>query len=786
MPLLAKPKARLLLAISILYIMAAGCGSSPQVYLERGNRFFDVGKFDDAQIQYQKAIQKSPKFGEAHYRLALVELQKNQPVAAYRELQRAVELMPGNTTVLAKLGQLALSIYNVDQQHPKQLYDQAAKASAELAKQNPEGFDANMLQGALDLVGKKPADAVSHLRKAMQKKPDDLDAQLGLARALVLNNQTPEAIDLAQSMVAKHKTFGPAYDFLYDEYRLTGKPDEAGNILKLKADNNPKQAAYLVQLARYYAGMRKPAEMTATIQRLLDDPADFPNGLLVAGDFYASTGQPDEALRQYEKGLASPTKDSTAKDSLTRDTTTYRKRISGILVAQRKWSDAYVQVAAILKEHPDDQETKMVRALIWLDEGKPENLDPAIAELRAQQVKRPQDPVLHYQIGNALARKNDVDGARREWLAATKQSRSYLPPRFALVQLDLSQNKPNDALPIAEEIAAADPRNPQARLLLATCLTAAGQYQRARAELNQLVTQFPQSPQVRFRIGLLDLSEGKFKEAEDVFRHFEGSAASEPEVLAGLAQAYQGQNESMKAIQLLQDQLKRKPDSTALRRSLAHFAVASKNYDVAIEQYKLLAVADPKSTDVALSLAAAYNAKGDHPAAVEVLKKASETDPKSLTVNLELAQMYVVGGRLDDAKAMYRHVLQIQPNNPNALNDLAYLMADSGENLDEALSFAQRGLQTAVSPALKTSLSDTLGWIYLKKKMNDSALQTFQSLVRSNPGNMTFRYHLGAALYQKGDAQAARAELQTALSSKPASSDEPKIRELLALLDHRS
>jgi Flp pilus assembly protein TadD len=124
----------------------------------------------------------------------------------------------------------------------------------------------------------------------------------------------------------------------------------------------------------------------------------------------------------------------------------------------------------------------------------------------------------------------------------------------------------------------------------------------------------------------------------------------------------------------------------------------------------------------------------------------------------------------------------MDPNNANALNDLAFLMADSGGKLDQALAYAQRGLQYAKDPGLKSSLADTLGWIYVKKNMTDSALQTFENLVRNNPGNATFRYHLGTALYQKGDKQEARVELEAALAAKPSNMDERKIKALLARL----
>jgi thioredoxin-like negative regulator of GroEL len=73
-----------------------------------------------------------------------------------------------------------------------------------------------------------------------------------------------------------------------------------------------------------------------------------------------------------------------------------------------------------------------------------------------------------------------------------------------------------------------------------------------------------------------------------------------------------------------------------------------------------------------------------------------------------------------------------------------------------------------------------LGWIYLKKRMYDSALQSFQTLVNSNPGDMTFRYHLGVTLYQMGNKNKAKLELQAALAATNKSEDEPRIRELLS------
>jgi tetratricopeptide (TPR) repeat protein len=764
------PVARRLFPLLVCALTVVACSRSPKSYVERGNSFAAAGKYADAAIQYENAIQKDDGYGDAHYRLGLLDLKRGQTVPAFRELRRAAELMPKNEEALFQLGQVSLSIYNADARHPATLYDQASKADEQLLRLHPDGYAGNLLKGALAIVDKNPVEAAQRLRKAAKAKPGDPDAQLGLATALAQSDQVPEALSLAQDLIRRDKTYAPAYQFLFQQYQAAGRKDDAEGVLRLQLDNNPKQSAYVVELARYYAATQRTAEMEATLAKLAV-ARDFPTGRLIAGDFYLSLGKPDQALGQFGAGLASASKDRN----------TYRKRMIPILAAQKKWPESYELIAAALKDQPNDEEIKLMRALAWLDEGKPQNLDGALAELKAQSAKKSNDASLHFQTGVAMARKGDKDGALREWVAANKADKNYLPSRYSLIQLYLSQGKNDQALSVSEEIVAATPRDARAILAHASCLTAAGQYMRARTELNRLIVQFPQSPQLLFRLGVLDIAEQKYKDAEDTFRKIEGAAAKDPQVLAGMAQALQGLGQGAQAIQMLQAEVKRDPISPALRQLLANIAAAAGKYDIAVDEYKELADAAPGSVSLQLSLASAYTAKGDAASAQGVLEKAAQADPKSVPASLMLAQSLVANGHIEEAKARYRKVLQAEPDNANALNDLAFLMADSGENLDLALSYAQRGSQFAKDPGLKTSLSDTVGWIYVKKNMNDAAVQTFETLVRNDPRNSTYLYHLGAALLQKGDKQGAKVRLQAALAAaKPGTQDEARIKELLS------
>jgi Flp pilus assembly protein TadD len=97
--------------------------------------------------------------------------------------------------------------------------------------------------------------------------------------------------------------------------------------------------------------------------------------------------------------------------------------------------------------------------------------------------------------------------------------------------------------------------------------------------------------------------------------------------------------------------------------------------------------------------------------------------------------------------------------------------------LDEALNLAQRAVQRVPG---QPEFSDTIGYVYLKKKMLDSAVRSFDGLVQKYPGNPTYRYHLGMALLATGDKAGARKALEAALANHPAEDQAAKIRELAA------
>jgi tetratricopeptide (TPR) repeat protein len=115
----------------------------------------------------------------------------------------------------------------------------------------------------------------------------------------------------------------------------------------------------------------------------------------------------------------------------------------------------------------------------------------------------------------------------------------------------------------------------------------------------------------------------------------------------------------------------------------------------------------------------------------------------------------------EKSKKHYRAALEINPEFAPAANNLAFRLAEEGQNLDEALGYAQMAKEKLPEDP---NVMDTLGWVYFKKGLYDSAISEFSDSLQKIPDNAIVNYHLGMALYKKGDADNARSQLEKALS----------------------
>ncbi len=108
-----------------------------------------------------------------------------------------------------------------------------------------------------------------------------------------------------------------------------------------------------------------------------------------------------------------------------------------------------------------------------------------------------------------------------------------------------------------------------------------------------------------------------------------------------------------------------------------------------------------------------------------------------------------------------RRVLAEEPNNPTALNNLGYFLAERNERLEEALAMVQRALRASPN---NPSFLDSLGWIYFKLGKLDSAERYLSEAARRDPTSSAIQEHRGDLLHKRGKSAEARAAWQKALT----------------------
>jgi len=128
-----------------------------------------------------------------------------------------------------------------------------------------------------------------------------------------------------------------------------------------------------------------------------------------------------------------------------------------------------------------------------------------------------------------------------------------------------------------------------------------------------------------------------------------------------------------------------------------------------------------------------------------------EQQRTNLQVRLSFARR--AEGDRNGSEAILTEVVARHPRLVGALNALAYLWAEDGRRLDEALEMQQRALEQR---PFSGALQDTLGWILYRMGRTEEALVILELANRYLPDNFEVLEHLGDALFSLGREDEAR------------------------------
>jgi len=792
----------------VLALTLVSCSRDPastrKRYVESGNKYFDRGRYNEAMIQYRNALKIDPKFGLAYYKVGVTDLKGKQPNAtgAFSAFRRAVQLLKDDQAYqeeyrqsLVHLSELILAGAPNDKQlmgdvagvHGVAGEDDKEGYIEILLKKDPNSYDAYRLRGDVNLLRWKqqfetkldPAaadrlldTAMADYRKADSIKPGEVAVTMAMAQILQEQKHYAEGEAYYRQVIDKDKSSYLGYMKLYGMLMSEGRTADGEQVLKTAVRNNPQTAEYLVRLAYHYGSVNRRDDMLNVLQQIKSHANEWGTVYQVVGDFYLRTGDAESALREYREGIVKEPKRKAA----------YQHSIIEVLMRQGKRAEAAEVNNQILKDNPKDADAKSLAATFLLDQG---DINQATTELQAVVTSAPDNAVAHYQLGRAYAAsgRSKWEEARQQFEKAVSLRADYSLPRLGLAELQVAHGEYQAALDSVQEILKIDKGNVNARLIESKALLGQKKYGESDSLLAEAMKTNPSSPDVYYQAGVSALTRGDAKAAEASFLRAYELNPTNSRALLGVTEADIQAGKPDAAMALLGAEAKKAPNRLDIVMLMGTTEVRVGKYQDALTYFTRVLSGLNKNAkgraEIYLLIADTYRRMGDGNNAIINMQKAREIVPDNETVLSGLAVTLDQAGRRAEARQAYEAGLKVDPNNILFLNNLAFLMAESSADLDVALNYAQKA--KGLSPN-RPEISDTYGWILLKKNLPDQAIPVFKDLVNKFPAESMYYYHLAMAYNQKGDSKKAVEELQEAMKHSPAKDQKEKIQEMLSKL----
>ncbi len=752
-------RVRALAALVLALALTAACGGpTKEEYFASGEAFAKEGKFPEAIVQYRNAVALDAQYGEARYKLGDAYVKTNDLPRAMGEYIRAADLMPANLEAQLQAARflllarrfedaqtrtekaLAIDANNVEAQIAKatalagqggaENFTKAISQVEEAITLDPDNARSHMILGLMQRSQEHMTEAEAAFKRAVEVAPKSVDAKQALATFYWTNNRLPEAEDWLRQSVALDPTNLASQRALATFLIVQGRAAEAEAPLKAVAEATKATPAQLA-LADYYLG-----------QRRFDDARPLLNAAAAKDDGFVPA----------------------------------KIRLAQLDFGQERRDAAHQAIKDVLARDAKQVDALVLQTRMLLSERKPEE---ALASAHAAIAANPQAAAAQNILGDANVAGADPDKAMRAYNQALRLNPRIVSAKLKVAQLQMQKGDAESAVIAADDAVRQSPTNPAAKLLRARALTLRGDYARAQTDLDELTKDFPKAATVHAQMGELHLARQNRAAAR---RSFEQALAINPDLFEGLrgrifVDLVDGKADQAKL--LAERQLEKSPNNPQLLLLAAGVYSAMK--DTARQEATLnkLVEIDPDNLQGFAALASLYVRQGKLDQARDKYEALGSRGSNTVAAKTMVGLIYEAQNRRAEATAAYEKLLEVEPEAAVAANNLAWRYAEDGGNLDVALSLAQTAKRKLPDSA---EVSDTLGWIYLKKDLDVQAVTAFQDSVRLDPNTADYQYHLGMALAKTRDRARADQAFGAALKLKPDHKEAAAARQTLGYM----
>ncbi len=625
----------------------------------------------------------------------------------------------------------------------------ARDSSQRILRHSPEHVPSLVLAGAVELQAKQLSLAEDLLQRAIALAPQHTGARRLLVRTYLVSNQPARALEALQPLLTRNVASEPPLQMLAGEtYLANGDMREASAYYAGASESQAQKAVAQTRLGQialaagdFDSGIRQLEAVTAR-----DDAPIQADLALIAG--YTRSNELDRALLAGQRLVKKQPGRPLAYHLL-----------GSVYLAKKDSARAREQFEKALELSPGYLPAATSLGRLDIETNKPATARERFTAIVARE---PSNEQALLGLADVMLRT----GAAAAEIAATLQRATVVNPgsssaRFALIAHYLRVNDPGLALTAAQEAAAAFPNDPQILYALGRAQEAAGLVNQAIETFNRLSALEPQSKFPLMQLAAVHARRADYDKVINALQRAQRISANDPSMVRDLVAAYLLSGKPEDAVRLaraLQASAPRMPAGYLLegdaRASAKQWADAERAYRAGLK-------AAPDSGVLALKLHGALAASGQNSEAEAFAKRWLAGHPKDTVLRIGLAEHALRAGNLRSAVIHYQTVVEHEPNNAVALNNLAWASGQEGD--PKALGYAQRAVQIAPQNA---AALDTLGSLLIAAGDTDKGVEYLGRAKALAPDRSDIRLNYAKALIKAGRKDAARSELE-ALQAAP-------------------
>ncbi len=713
------------------------------------------GDVDGAQAKIDNAVEVQPKSAEALFAKSQFLRMRGDLNGAVAVLDGLINDQPG--IVQARLDRASLEI-------ALNKFDPATQDIAAVLKATPGNVQAIYLQAVLAVHAKdfKAADAdleriaayipriprgylllavvkqqigqIAQAEDAAQRylagAPNDLAAYKVVARIAFTERRPDRVIDTLDKIAESGKADAETFDLLGQAYAATGRANDAVKAFQRAQSLAPNDVGVQTRLAAVRMRMGDPGVAMDDLEHTLELAPKAP----AVGEalYFAAlaTGDTDKAA------------DALAKVEAAEGDTPVAANLSGLLqLTNLDAAGARATFTAIAQEHPDFMPAQINLARVMAMQGDSAGAEKVLADILARHPAA--EPALA-MLSSDYARSDRLPDA----IALQEHAHTAAPDDVritgSLGDLYTRSGNAQKALELVAQAKGAAAASNELLSLKASAHLALGQTDQARDAYSQILTQDPTLLAVRQRLVGLLVDAGDFAGARNLVKAGIAAMPRTYQLLlddAMIDLKASGVGAALATADTLQSQDR---DFTAARALKGDIFLAANRPDDAAKAYTDALAVAPSAMLIARLISTesrSGHADAAHAAAMDWLAG----HPDDLTVAEQVAELDIAAGRLDDAAGHLQSILDKQPHNPIALNNLARVYQQQHD--PRAMDLARQAY--VLAPGSQTA--DTLGWLLTTSGNADTGVLLLRRASAQAARDPRVQYHYAVALKETGD-----------------------------------